>query len=65
MNYHRALKKADKDRQLYLSIIEDVYRTFFLKSDVQEALSDFGMSLLVINPDTEELVMWINFPTHS
>lgn len=60
-NYSRALKKLDKDRFLYLSVTEEVYLGFFLKSDVQDALKDFKISLIVINTTTESVVEWLHF----
>jgi hypothetical protein len=57
--YRTFLKRIDPYRELYLAIALDVYQDFFLRPAVQEIVVDQQISLLVFEPDKEEVVQWI------
>lgn len=59
MNYVRGLRKVDPDRLLFLGVPETAYMSFFLKTDVGEAVKEFGINLLVYNDSTQTVVSWL------
>ena len=56
--YRSLLKQTDADRDLFLAIAEEVYENFFQRPSIQTIIADQKISLLVFNPDTEEIVTW-------
>lgn len=59
MNYLRALRKQDAERKLILAIPQNAYKSFFSKPEVQEALQDFGINLLIFDDQEQEIVKWL------
>jgi len=58
--YRTFLKRISPDRELYLAIAQDVYQDFFRRPAIQEIISDQQISLLVFEPEAEEVVKWIS-----
>lgn len=58
LNYRLALKTDHQDRDLYLAVADDTYKTFFSLPFVQLALSQYQVSVLVFNPEVEEVSLW-------
>ena len=63
MNYLRALRKVDPNRLLFLAVPENAYRSFFAKHDVQEAVADFNLHLLVYNDKHQQIINWVRHST--
>lgn len=59
MNYLRALRKQDATRKLILAVPQNAYNSFFSKSDVEEALKDFEINLMVFDDYEKEIVKWL------
>jgi len=60
--YRTLLKRVNPEYSIYLAIADDVHQDFFLRPAIQEIVIDHEISLLVFNPDTEEVIRWINQP---
>ncbi len=58
MNYVRGLRKVDPERLLFLAVPESAYVSFFTKTDVGEAVKEFGLNLLVYNDSKQLIVNW-------
>ena len=58
MAYLRALSMKEPERKLILAVPEKAYKAFFTKPDVQQALVDFKLNLLVYDPKKELIVDW-------
>lgn len=59
MNYLRGLRKIDPDRLLFLAVPKGAYIAFFVKTDVSEAVKEFGVNLLIYNGLNQEIVSWL------
>ena len=57
--YRTFLKRISPERQLYLAVAQDVFQDFFLRPAIQEIVSDQQISLLIFEPQAEEIVQWI------
>jgi hypothetical protein len=57
--YRKALAKKEPERKLFLAIREAVYLDVFVHPDNQELCASEQIRLLVFNPDTQEIVRWI------
>jgi hypothetical protein len=53
------LAKKEPERKLFLAIREAVYLDVFVHPDNQELCASEQIRLLVFNPDTQEIVRWI------
>lgn len=60
LNYRIMLEVNDPDRQLYLAVPVETYETFFQSRFAQVAMERHQLKLVVYNPITEEIVIWIN-----
>lgn len=58
--YRTFLKRLSPERKLFLAIALDIWQDFFLKPAVQDIVADHQISILVFNPEIEEVVRWIN-----
>ena len=54
------LEAKDPERQLYLTIPLEIYETFFKRRFAQTAIERHGLSLIIYNPISEEIVQWIS-----
>ena len=61
LNYRVALEQADPQRQLYLAIPIDTYSTFFAHPFIHGILQRYEVQSLIYDPETEEVVQWINW----
>lgn len=59
LNYRMALWESDEERALYLAVTDDVYQTLFSKAFVVSVLKYYQLNILVFNPETEEVSVWI------
>lgn len=59
MNYLRALRKQDSERKLILAIPQNAYKSFFSKPEVQDALQDFEINLMIFDDQEQEIVKWL------
>jgi hypothetical protein len=56
--YISLLEITDPNRKLYLAISEKVYDEFFTLESIQVIINRLQVPLLVVNPETEEIVKW-------
>lgn len=56
--YVSLLEITDPNRKLYLAISEKVYDEFFTLESIQVIINRLQVPLLVVNPETEEIVKW-------
>ncbi|MDJ1183222.1 element excision factor XisH family protein [Roseofilum casamattae] len=59
LNYRRALRAKEPERQLYLSVPRQTYEEFFRLRLIEETVREHSLLLLVYEVDTKDLV-WIN-----
>lgn len=59
MNYMRGLQKVEPNRLLFLAVPENAYTSFFIKADVNEAVKDFHLNILVYNESDQIIVKWL------
>lgn len=57
--YRKALMKKEPKRILFLAIREAVFLDVFAHPDNQDLCASEQIRLLVFNPDTQEIVQWI------
>jgi len=60
LNYRLALSEQEPERALYLAIPIDAYSSFFTIRLVQNIIRIHQLKLIVYNPETEEILEWIN-----
>lgn len=58
MNYLRGLRQVDPGRRLYLAVPNFAYESFFIKSDVWEAVQEFGLNLIVFDDQQQTIIHW-------
>jgi len=58
--YRDLLALTDPERELYLAIRDNVYKTFFKQEAIQRLVNNAQMRLLIIKIVAEEIVAWIN-----
>jgi hypothetical protein len=56
--YVSLLEVTDPKRKLYIAISEKVYDDFFTLESVQMIINRLQVPLIVVNPETEEIVKW-------
>jgi XisH protein len=59
LNYRFALEQTDPNRKLFLAIPEDAYFDFFQRPFVQKILVHHGVALIVYNPQSEVILLWL------
>lgn len=60
LNYRVALKLKEPDRVLFLAVPAKVYRNFFSGELAQLSIAEYRVSLLVFDPEQEDIVQWSN-----
>jgi hypothetical protein len=60
LNYRIMLEAKDPERHLYLAVPLEIYETFFQSRFAQTAIERHGLSLIIYNPISEEIVQWIS-----
>lgn len=58
--YRTFLRRLSPERELFLAIAQDIWQDFFLKPAVQDIIADHQISLLIFDPQTEEVIQWIS-----
>jgi hypothetical protein len=58
LNYKIMLEMYEPDRQLYLAVPQETYKTFFQSRFAQLAIERHQLKLIVYNPVGEEIVKW-------
>ena len=58
--YRAALNEQEPQRKLFLAIRETIYQGLFIAPKTRALCQNEGISLLVFNPQTEEIVLWIS-----
>ncbi len=58
--YAEMLAATAPERKLYLAISDLIYFDFFQLEAIQDLINHLKLSLLVVNTQTEEVVLWIN-----
>lgn len=57
--YRKALRKTEPVRELYLAIRHDVYNDLFDDPSEDSLVIEDGVKVIVFNPETREIVLWI------
>ncbi len=58
--YQNILQSTEPERILYLAIRTEIYNDLFFEPIGQLLLNNQQIKLIVFNPETQELVKWIN-----
>lgn len=58
--YLSVMKRVDPGRKLYLALHEEAYQDFFTEPLGEILLSDYGVPLLIFEPNQEVILQWIN-----
>lgn len=59
-NYRSALRMKEPDRILFLAIPDETYFDFFQRPFAQIRLKEENIKLIVFDPYTDKIVLWIN-----
>lgn len=57
--YRKALRKTEPERELYLAVCQDVYDELFNDPSEDSLLHEEGVKLIVFEPETKEVTLWI------
>jgi XisH protein len=60
LNYRIMLEIHEPERQLYLAVPQETYKTFFQSQFAQLAIERHQLKLIVYNPVEEKIVKWTN-----
>jgi len=60
LNYRSILRRQQPNRTLYLAISTEIYTSFFKEELPQISIEDYQIKLLIFEPDTAEVLQWIN-----
>lgn len=58
--YRRLLKITEPNRQIYLAVDSSIFEKFFTGVGVQIVLEKEEVSLIVVNVENEEILLWKN-----
>jgi hypothetical protein len=58
--YAEMIAAIEPERKLYLAVSDLIYFDFFQLEAIQDILNQIQLSMLVVNTQTEEIVLWIN-----
>jgi hypothetical protein len=56
--YRSFLRRIEPDRILYLAISDIAYNLLTASKAIQMLLNDYEVRLVVVNPDTKEIITW-------
>ena len=59
LNYRRALRRQEPERQLLLAVPLDTYENYFSRWLAQSAIAEHQLKLLVYDAKTEVIVKWM------
>jgi hypothetical protein len=57
--YRGFLELTASDRKVYLAITDTIYHDFFSREAIRVIIQRYDVSLLVVNPQQEEIAQWI------
>ncbi len=60
--YRRLLKFIEPERKIFLAVDSSIHKKFFTGLGVQMVLEEEEVSLIVVNVESEEVLLWINQP---
>lgn len=60
LNYRAVLQIQQPERQLYLAVTTEIYRTFFRRDLPKLSVQTYQIKLLIFDPATEVIEQWIN-----
>jgi hypothetical protein len=63
LNYQMILETIDPERILYLGVPNNVFQSFFATPFAKAAVQKHAVSLLVFDPEIQEVKSWINSST--
>ncbi len=58
--YLRLLETTESDRKLWLAVSDLVFYDFFQVEAIQDVVKKYGVDLLVVNIESEEVEQWIS-----
>lgn len=58
--YAKMIAATAPERKLYLAVSDLIYFDFFQLEAIQDTLNQIKLPILVVNTQTEEIVLWIN-----
>ncbi|MDQ4076776.1 MAG: fatty-acid synthase [Chloroflexota bacterium] len=58
--YRTFLRNIAPERALFLAIPQLIYQDFFRQEAIQEVIGEHHLSLLIFDPETEEVIRWIS-----
>ncbi|MEL7071669.1 MAG: XisH family protein [Cyanobacteria bacterium J06581_3] len=59
LTYRIILKEKEPERQIFLAVPSEIYKTFFQSRFAQVAVEQHEIKVIVYNPVSEEIVRWI------
>ena len=59
LTYRLMLEEKEPERELYLAVPKETYKTFFRSQLAQAAIKQHKLKIIVYNPFVEEIVQWI------
>ncbi|MEM9092733.1 MAG: XisH family protein [Cyanobacteria bacterium P01_F01_bin.53] len=59
LTYRIILKEKEPERQIYLAVPSEIYKTFFQSRFAQVAVEQHELKIIVYNPVSEEIIQWI------
>jgi len=57
--YRKALRVTEPERELYLAVRRDIYDDLFNDPNEDSLLNEEGVRLIVFDPETKEIALWI------
>lgn len=60
LNYRAVLAELEPERKVYLAVPLDTYEEYFQDGFAIRSMNLYRLSLVVYNPENEELMQWIN-----
>ncbi len=58
--YSLFIKEVYPERELFLALAQSAHKTFFQRPSIRFIMSKQQISLLIFDPDTEEIIEWIS-----
>ena len=58
--YLNMLTVVEPDRRLYIAVTDYIYQSVFTQTFARLVLDKYKVAVIVINPETEEVVEWIS-----
>ena len=58
--YLRLLETTESDRKLWLAVSDVIFHDFFQMEAIQDVVKKYGVDILVVNTESEEVEQWIS-----